>query len=164
MMLPFDVAEPDVRIIDLSAGRAAVWFGDRPRNVVAIDHRPGFSANVVGDTRSLPFAADCFDLGLFDPPHTNFGANGQMAERYGHSTVDEILSLIRGTSIEAGRCIRGGGLMALKWSDRDIGLTRVLGLMPEWLPLFGHHVAQRPRRTNKAGDSTTWWLLLANRK
>ena len=153
----------DCRILDLSAGNAAVWFGERPPGVVAIDRR-NCSANVLADSRALPFCDDAFDLGLFDPPHTNFGANGRMTKSYGHTTMPEIRELIRQTAREAARCIRRGGTMALKWSDRDTALTAVLGLMPAWRPLFGHGVVQRKRYSNQDRVSTTWWLLLLNEK
>lgn len=151
------------RILDLSAGNGAVWFGDRPPDVVAVDRRK-CTANVLADTRALPFRDDSFDLAVFDPPHTNCGPNSQMSARYGHSTMDEIRDLIRGTSIEAARCVRRCGTMALKWSDRDVGLTAVLGMMPDWRPLFGHGVSQRARRAHHSGISSTWWLLLLNEK
>ena len=151
------------RILDLSAGNGAVWFGDRPPGVVAVDRRH-CSETVRADSRFLPFCDDAFDLAVFDPPHGNFGANGKMSRDYGHSTFAEIRELISGTAGEAARCIRAGGLMALKWSDRDIGLPAVLGLMELWRPLFGHHVSQRARRSSSDRVSTTWWLLLLNQK
>lgn len=154
----------DLKVLDLSAGNGAVWFGDRPTGVVAVDKRAETTANVLCDTRSLPFQDDAFDLAVFDPPHTNCGPNSDMARRYGHSKMDEIRDLIRGTGLEASRCVKRMGTMALKWSDRDIGLTAVLGAMPMWRPLFGHHVVQRPQRQGHSGIATTWWMLLINEK
>lgn len=151
------------RILDLSAGNGAMWFGERPPGVVAVDRRH-CSENVRADSRALPFCDDAFDLAVFDPPHTNFGANGKMTADYGHSTMPEIQDLIAGTGQETSRCVRISGLLALKWSDRDTGLPAVLGLMPMWRPLFGHHVSQRARRSSSDRISTTWWLLLLNQK
>lgn len=151
------------RILDLSAGNGAVWFGERPPGVVAVDRRH-CTETVRADTRFLPFCDDAFDLAVFDPPHTNCGPNSHMAARYGHSTMPEIRDLIAQTAGEASRCVRAGGVMAMKWSDRDIGLTPILGLMPAWRAMFGHHVVQRPRRSHHSGISTTWWLLLLNQK
>lgn len=149
-----------IRVLDLSAGQAAVWFGARPKNVVAVDRR-ACTANCLADTRYLPFRDASFDLAVFDPPHTNFGPNSNMAQ-YGHSTMDEIRDLIRKTSAEAARCVRAGGLMALKWNDRDVALTKVLGLMPAWRPLFGHGVSYRQRRAHHTGVSQTAWVLMLN--
>ncbi len=152
------------RILDLSAGQSAVWFGDRPSGVVAVDRRH-CTANVLADTRALPFRDDSFDLAVFDPPHTNCGPNGQMSARYGHSTMAEIRNLILETGREAARCRRAGGLLALKWSDRDIALTVVMGLMsPQWRPLFGHGVSYRQRRAHHTGVSQTSWVMMLNRK
>lgn len=146
-----------LRILDLSAGAGAVWF-DRPSNVVAIDLCPGV-ANVIADSRALPFGDDSFDLAVFDPPHVNFGASANLTRNYGHFTAAQIRELVAGTSREAARCIRALGLLALKWNNHDTPLVRVLGLMPEWRPLFGHHVAQR-----HSHPSSTYWLMMLNRK
>ncbi len=151
------------RILDLSAGASAVWFGERPQGVVAIDRRD-CTANVRADSRALPFRDDAFDLAVFDPPHTNLGPNSHMAQRYGHLRMDEVRDLIKGTASEASRCVRSGGFLALKWSDRDIALTKVMGLMPDWLPLFGHGVAYRQRRANHTGVSQTSWVMMLNTK
>lgn len=151
------------RIIDLSAGNSAVWFGDRPPSVVAVDRRQ-CSANVIADTRRLPFGDDSFDLGIFDPPHTNCGPNSHMSASYGHSTMAEIRDLIRGTAAEAARVIRSCGTLVLKWSDRDIKLPTILGMMPDWRPLFGHGVSYRQRRAHHTGVSMVSWVLLLNEK
>lgn len=157
-----DIPVDECRILDLSAGNGAVWFGERPPGVVAVDRRH-CTETVRADSRFLPFRDDAFDLVVFDPPHTNFGANGKMTAAYGHSTMPEIRDLIAATAAEAARCTRAQGLMALKWSDRDTGLPAVLGLMPMWRPLFGHHVAQRARRASSDRVSTTWWLFGSQR-
>jgi hypothetical protein len=154
----FPPAPQNCRILDLSAGNGAVWFGKRPSGVIAVDRRP-CSETVRADTMALPFKDDAFDLAVFDPPHTNVGPNSFMSRIYGHSTSDEIRALVRGTSKEAARCVRAGGLMALKWNSHSIKLDRVLGLMPEWRPLFGHHVAQR-----YSHPSCTSWVMLLNLK
>ncbi|MDE2103657.1 MAG: hypothetical protein KGL39_40845 [Patescibacteria group bacterium] len=152
--------EPDarIRIIDFSAGNGAIWFDGPAARTVRVDIRHGF-ANCIADSGRLPFLDDAFDLGVFDPPHVNGSANGNISKSYGHHTAAEIRDILRRTSSEASRCICPRGLLAFKWNDHDTDLTRALGLMPEWLPLFGHHVAHR-----RAHPSATSWLLMANRK
>ena len=76
-----------------------------------------------------------------------------MAKRYGHSTTQEILSTIEGTAREAHRLGKPNALMALKWNDHDINLKRVLKLMPQWEPLFGHLTKDGP-------GSKTYWVML----
>jgi len=147
-------------ILDLSAGKRAVWFNKRHPQVTFLDCRPDVEPDVVCDTRELPAAVGGgFGLLVFDPPHVNFGKNAEMSKQYGHHTTEEIRDIVRRTAHEAHRVSAPQALMAFKWNDHDQKLEKVLALMTEWWePLFGHKVAQRTKHS-----SATYWVMLLRR-
>ena len=52
-----------MRILDLSAGRRAVWFDKKHPDATYLDKRPEVDPDIVCDTRSLPNEiGDNFDL------------------------------------------------------------------------------------------------------
>lgn len=143
-----------MKILDLSAGRRAIWFDKNHPMATFIDRRAEVSPTIVADTTALPIEVGGeYDLVVFDPPHMNCGPNSNMSRVYGHHTTAQILQTIAGTSKEAHRVSRPGALMALKWNDHDISLKRVFDLMPEWEPLFGHLTKDGP-------GSKTYWAML----
>jgi hypothetical protein len=143
----------ELKILDLSAGNRAVWFCKDDPRVTYVDLRESVKPNVCVDTRSLPFAAGVFSLVLFDPPHENFSANGNMSKCYGHWTHAHIKSTIEGTAIEVRRVTRLDALMALKWNEHSIKLATVLKLLAQcWAPLFGHGVSHQQKGTS--------WVML----
>lgn len=146
-----------MKILDLSAGARNIWFDKSHRDAVYVDRRSEVNPTVVADSRALPDeVGTAFDLVVFDPPHVNFGANGNMAKRYGHHTTAEIRDIISGTAKEAHRVTKDSALMAFKWNDHDQPLMKVLGLMAAWWePLFGHKTTIR----SKHSCSTQWVML-----
>lgn len=146
-----------MKILDLSAGRRAVWFDKEHRDATYIDIRPEVKPTLVADARALPpEIGHDFGLIVFDPPHVNFGAKSNMSRDYGHHTTAEIRDIISGSAREAHRVSRDDALMAFKWNDHDQSLGRVLDLMaPWWEPLFGHGVSGAQRR----GSMTSWVML-----
>jgi len=146
-----------VKILDLSAGRRAIWFNKRHPDALFVDIRPEVEPDVIADTRSLPESVGTdFDLIVFDPPHMNCGPNSNMSKVYGYHTTQEILETIRETAKEAHRVSAPHALMALKWNDHDIAIKRVFDLMPQWEPLFGHLTKDGP-------GSKTYWAMLRRR-
>lgn len=149
-----------MRILDVSAGNRAVWFDKKNPLATFVDIRPEVEPDIVADTRSMPFIEDStYDLAVFDPPHVNFGANAEMSKTYGHHTTSDIRDIITRTAQELHRIIRSEGLMAFKWNDHDQKLEKILSLMPNWEPLFGHKTSQRNMRS-----SQTFWVLMRNLK
>lgn len=150
-----------MRILDLSAGNRAIWFDKRNVLTTFIDIRPEVKPDYVMDSRELcmRFPSDTFDIIVWDPPHCNTGKNSRMSKAYGHHTTAEILDLIEKTSEQAWHVARHqGGLMAFKWGTHDIKLDRVLKLMPQWDPLFGHKT-----RDGGTSRSQTYWVMLRRR-
>ncbi len=150
-------AEQRLKILDLSAGNRAVWFDKHCEHATYLDIRPEVEPDVVGDSRALPAdLAPGFDLIVFDPPHKNSAASGNMSKNYGHHTAEEITDIIRRTAQEAHRVAKPNGLMAFKWNDHTRKLSSVLPLLaPYWLPLFGHGVSSQQR-----ASQTSWVMLL----
>lgn len=141
------------KILDLSAGRRAVWFNKNHPMAVYLDKRAEVNPDIVCDTRQIPDSVGSgFDLVVWDPPHLNVGKNSRMVKAYGHHTTAEILDTIEKTAIEAHRVTISGALMAFKWNTHDIKLERVFKLMPQWEPLFGHLTKDGPR-------SQTYWVM-----
>lgn len=145
-----------MKILDLSAGKRAIWFDKNHPMATFIDKRPEVNPDIIADSTDLPIRRTDFDLIVFDPPHVNFGANSNMSKVYGHHTTEEIRRTIRGTSKEAHRVSRSNALMALKWNDHDIKLQKVFDMMPEWEPLFGHITKDGP-------GSKTYWCMMRRR-
>lgn len=144
-----------MKILDLSAGRRAIWFNKEHPLTIFIDRRAEVNPTIIADSTKLPESVGTdYDLVVFDPPHMNCGPNSNMSRVYGHHTTAQIFDLIRGTSKEAHRVTRSGALMALKWNDHDIKLKRVFDLMPEWEPLFGHLTKDGP------GSKTYWAMMM----
>lgn len=143
-----------MKILDLSAGKRAVWFNKNHPLAVYVDKRSEVNPTIIADTTKLPIAVgNNYDLVVFDPPHMNCGPNSNMSRVYGHHTTKQILETIEGTAKEAHRVTRSGAFMALKWNDHDIKLQRVFDLMPQWEPLFGHLTKDGP-------GSKTYWAML----
>lgn len=152
-----------MRILDLSAGNRAIWLDKNNELATFIDIRPEVEPDVVCDSRSLPEnIVGPFDLVVFDPPHVNFGVNGNMSKRYGHFNTETILDTIEKTSREAHRVTRSDALMAFKWNDHDQKLDKVLNLMSDfWRPLFGQHLKNRGGADAK---SQSFWVLLLRKE
>lgn len=142
-----------MRILDLSAGRRAIWFNKKNPLATFVDQRAEVDPDIIADTKALPLSDGVYDLVVFDPPHMNCGPNSNMSRVYGHHTTAQILETIEGTAKEAHRVTRSDALMALKWNDHDIKLQRVFDLMPQWEPLFGHLTKDGP-------GSKTYWAML----
>lgn len=149
-----------MKILDISAGRRAVWFDKNHRDAVYVDVRPEVDPTIIADARSLPASAGSgFDLIVFDPPHKNNGAAGKMAHNYGHWTAEEIRNIVTGSAMEAHRVARADALMAFKWNDHSRKLKDALTwISPWWEPLFGHGVSGQHRH-----KSMTSWVMLRRR-
>jgi len=149
-----------MKILDMSAGNRAVWFDKSYRDCTYVDIRPSVEPDIVADTRELPDAVgEGFGLVVFDPPHVNGGANGNISRDYGHHTTDEIRDIIKRSAKEAWRVTQPEALMAFKWNDHDQKLPKVLALMAEWWePLFGHGTSSRTKHACQ-----TYWVMLRRR-
>lgn len=143
-----------MKILDLLAGRRAIWFNKAHPLAVYLDKREEVKPSLVCDTRDIPAEAGSgHNLLVWDPPHMNCGPNSNMSKVYGYHTTAEILDTIEKTGREAHRISADNALMALKWNTHDIRLQRVFDLLPNWEPLFGHLTKDGP-------GSQTYWVML----
>lgn len=149
-----------MKIIDLSAGNRAVWFDRQYRDATYVDVRPEVEPDVVADATALPAEiGDGYTLVVFDPPHKNNGASGNMVRNYGHWTADDIRRIVVGTAKEAHRITAPDALMAFKWNDHTRKVHSVLAWMsPWWEPMFGHGARGQQRHA-----SMTHWVMLRRR-
>ncbi len=67
-MLDFYPRKQPQRILDATVNQGRFWVGGS-RPVVGMDINPRYKPDVVGDNRAMPFAADEFDVVVYDPPH-----------------------------------------------------------------------------------------------
>lgn len=146
-----------MKILDMSAGARAVWFNKSHPDTLFLDIRPQVKPDIVCDTRELPAEVGTgFGLVVFDPPHKNFAASGNMGKNYGHHTAEEIRSIVRDSAKEAHRVSIPGALMAFKWSEGGRKLSDALAWMgPWWEPLFGHGISHQQTGTS--------WVMLRRR-
>ena len=146
-----------MRILDLTAGNRAIWFDKNYPDATFVDVRPEVTPGVVADSTSLP--AECsgpYDLIVFDPPHKPNGSQFGMSRSYGQFDMDEIRALLCGGAAEAHRVSKPDALMALKWNDHHMKLTKAVSFISKWWePLFGHGL--RPQQ--RTGSATSWVLL-----
>lgn len=149
-----------MKIIDLSAGNRAIWFNRAHPDATYVDVRASVQPDVVADATALPpEVGNDFDLVVFDPPHKNNGASGNMAGNYGYWTADEIRRIVAGTAKEAWRITKPDALMAFKWNDHSWKLQDVLVMVSQWWePLFGHGA-----RGQQSHRSMTFWVMLRRR-
>ena len=134
----------DLKILDVSAGKRAVWFNKKHPNAVYLDIRPEVDPDIVADSRELPFENESFDLIVFDPPHLNCGKNSIMGKRYGSWTQSHITDTIIRTGEETARVGKKNCILIFKWNDHDIPVMRILPLLNKWEPLFGHLTKDGP--------------------
>jgi hypothetical protein len=143
-----------MKILDLSAGKRAVWYNKNHPLAIYLDRRAEVNPTIVCDTNEIPAQVGTgFNLICWDPPHMNCGPNSDMSKRYGYHTTEQIVQLLKRTGREAHRISAPNALMALKWNTHDIKLSLVFKLLPSWEPLFGH-------LTKDGARSQTYWIML----
>lgn len=146
-----------MRILDLSAGKRAVWYNKNHPLAVYLDKRAEVKPTIVCDTNSIPESVGTgFNLICWDPPHMNCGKNSNMSRVYGYHTTKEIVKLLKLTGREAWRVSAADALLAFKWNSHDIKLEKVFEYLRGWEPLFGHLTKDGPR-------SQTYWVMFKRR-
>lgn len=139
----------------MSAGNRAIWFDKKNPLATFIDIRESVKPDMIMDSTKMDFPDFYYDLVVFDPPHCNTGRNSGLSRSYGHHTTERIREIIKGSGKEAHRVSKENALMAFKWGNHDMSLQKVLDLMPQWEPLFGHLTRNGP-----TARSQTYWVML----
>ena len=143
-------------ILDPCCGARMFWFNKNDERAVFGDIRnetkqlcDGRTFKVqpdqIMDFRNLPYADNCFDLVVFDPPHLiKVGINSWMASKYGHLDKQTWRDDIRAGFSEAFRVLKPRGTLVFKWAEKDITVSEILKLTPV-RPAFGHKSGKRMR-------------------
>lgn len=151
-----------MRILDPACGGKMFWFDKENPNVVFGDIRA--EEHILVDGRyfevkpnarmsfeALPFAADVFDMVVFDPPHlVAAGERGWQRIKYG-KLPEDWRGLIRKGFSECFRVLRHGGFLVFKWNETHLPVSQISELASAD-PLFGH-------KSGKAAN--THWLCFA---
>jgi len=145
-----------MKILDATCGQRIIWFDKGNSSTIYIDIRPEVKPTIVADTKHLPFKSNTFDLAILDPPHRPFSPTCYLGKQYGSITKQQILDLIAQGSAEISRVLRRDKLLIFKWGHRRMRLSKTLGMMPSFEPLFGQRVRTTP--------NSTYWVCLKNRK
>lgn len=134
-----------MKIIDLTAGKRAIWYKKNSQDVLFCDIRPEMEPDIVIDCQTEDLIKlGKFDVIVFDPPHMNCGPNSNMSKRYGHWTNKQIREMVKNTSIQAAKIAKKNTVLLLKWNNHDIKLKTIFDLMQPWEPLCGHLTKNGP--------------------
>jgi hypothetical protein len=160
------IAFPDAETaLDMTWGNGSFWDGSAHVEVTGLDIDSTRARDVVGDFRSLDFAACSFDVAIFDPPfHTNMGRGkaSVMGARFKtFATIAELRDAIEAGCREAWRVSRLGVIVKVQnhiHESRLIQMTRwVEDAIPS--PLYDELHLQRPAKLldGKWSDQLSVW-------
>ena len=135
------------RILDACCGSKMFWFDKDREDVLFMDIRQeefeihgkkvNVKPDVIGDFRNMSFGDESFYLVVFDPPHLkSAGPNSIMKAQYGQLSKDTWEDDLKKGFAECFRVLKPNGTLIFKWSECQVPVKKVLGLVPE-KPLFG---------------------------
>ncbi|WP_314154185.1 class I SAM-dependent methyltransferase [Rouxiella badensis] len=142
-------------ILDMCCGSRMFWFDRADSRAVFVDIRAEshtlcdgrhleIKPDLVADFRALPFAADSFQVVVFDPPHlTHCGPNGWQGKKYGILSKSWRDDLKQGFA-EAFRVLKPNGVLIFKWNETHIPTREIIKLSPV-PPMFGHPSGARAK-------------------
>ena len=143
------IAPQNKTILDPCCGARMFWFDKNDERAVFGDIRKetkqlcdGRTFKVqpdqIMDFCNLPYADNCFDLVVFDPPHLiKVGINSWMASKYGRLDEQTWRDVIRAGFSEGFRVLKPGHTLVFKWAEKDIAVSEILKLTPV-RPVIGH--------------------------
>jgi len=152
-----DIKDKKIRILDATAGYRGIWFDKNEEHTIYIDIKPEVNPDYVMDCTKTNFPDQFFDLIVFDPPQVSAKSKkGEMMKRYNCGLgASEIRELIRKASKEFYRILKDTGFLIFKWNDHDQKLSKILPLLEDFKPLFGHKVSIRTKHS-----SSTYYVVL----
>ena len=113
--------------------------------------------DMIADNRRLPFAADTFELAVYDPPHVLRAdgmqqLSGHILKKYGALHAETWQQDLHDAVTELSRVLTDQGTLVFKFADVYQDWTDVLAQLPVD-PLFG-------TTTKKTGTQETRWFTL----
>ncbi len=147
-------------ILDATCGSRMIWFNKKHPGTLYMDNREltdvlcdGRTLNVhpdvIADFRDMPFAAETFNLVIFDPPHlVRAGRDSWLLKKYGLLDRETWQTDIGQGFRECMRVLKPGGTLIFKWNEDQVRLCEVLKCFDR-KPLFG----------NRNWNSKTHWLV-----
>ena len=148
-----------MRVLDVTAGYRGIWFDKKDPVAEFWDIRPEVKPDFVRDIRERNMCPDKeFDIIVLDPPHTTWGPKSQVGKRYGSFHAKEIREIIEKGAIQIHRLLKDEGFLIFKWNTHEMSLEKILGLMPQFRPLFGQRTAMRTKHA-----SSTYWVVLVKK-
>jgi hypothetical protein len=160
------------RILDCTCGGRSIWTdGNKHRDdTVYTDMRQASAdelsrngrtfavqPDMLADNRRLPFAADTFELAVYDPPHKTLpngmeSLSGPINTKYGALHAETWQQDLHDAVTELFRVLTDQGTLVFKFADVYQDWTDVLAQLPAD-PLFG-------TTTKKTGTQETRWFTL----
>jgi SAM-dependent methyltransferase len=120
----------------------AVYMDNRDMEAILCDGRTlNVHPDVIADFRDMPFEDNTFSLVVFDPPHLlHIGDGAYMALKYGRLGERWTDDIKKGFD-ECMRVLKPNGTLIVKWSDNQISVTDLIGVLGE-KPLFGNRMSK----------------------
>ena len=152
-----DIQSKNIKILDATAGYRGIWFDKNEEHTVYIDIRPETNPDYIMDCTKTTFPDKFFNLIVFDPPHEAIvSRKGKLGNRYTSGLrAYEIRKLVKNAFKEFYRILKDDGFVIFKWNDHDQKLSKILSLIGNFKPLFGHKVAMRTKHA-----SSTYYIVL----
>lgn len=153
----------DKVILDCCCGSRMFWFDKNNKHTMFTDIRNEddtlcdgrkihIHPNKIEDCTHLSFADKSFKLVIFDPPHLRkVGEKSWMKAKYGKLPEDWPW-FINKSIHECMRVLDDYGILVFKWNQNQIKVSRILEIITDFKPLFGH-----PTRRN---DATIWLCFM----
>lgn len=121
-LIAFYCELPEPRILDSTVNEGRIWGRGQSRyKYTGMDIDPYVRPDIVADNTAMPFAADSWDVIVYDPPHTGEQGKSQFAAVYGTGVATASNGGLAHTYpaflSEARRVLRPEGLLLAKLAD-----------------------------------------------
>ena len=148
--------KPEKFILDATAGYRMMWWDKQHPETVYMDQRKSVKPDIVARWQNLPFIDGCFNLIVWDPPHTYSGPQGIFREKFGVLNPDTWHYEHYKAFKEFRRVLKDKAFLILKWNDASKNVNKIINMADGWRPMFGHKTAFN----NKNKGQTLWFCFM----